>query len=188
MKAWFLYGLVILQLLWGLFLWALSLVGLAPSYVNTYTGITSPINYTWYFLAGAVLSLIIMLASWWGWSWFDPKDKSTTKHRRMYFQIGRASAGFFLIYAALFCFIGIGVNWVSDYSTITLVRISNPGAIITPLLLEYFIVWMVSLGVVILFTTYIVYWSVYLFFFGNDTGINATATRVTKGINNKANK
>jgi hypothetical protein len=192
MKNWFLYGLVVLQLLWGLFLWVLSLVGIAPGFVNSYTGITDPVNYTWYSIAGAGLALIITFAAWW-YSGIRPEEKkkedfekTKIRHQRRYFQIARASAGFFLIYAALFGFIGVGVNWVSNYSTITLVRPTN--AVPSALSMEYFIVWMASLALYIAFTTYIVYWSIYIFFFGVETGIAYTATKVTSGIGSKASK
>lgn len=194
MKNWFLYGLVVLQLLWGLFLWVLSLVGIAPGFVNSYTGIMDPVNYTWYSIAGAGLALIITFAAWW-YSGVAPKEDQSEnykitelRHQRRYFQISRASAGFFLIYAALFGFIGVGVNWVSNYSTITLVRPTNAVYVPSALSMEYFIVWMASLALYIAFTTYIVYWSIYLFLFGVETGIKYTATKVTRGIGNKASK
>lgn len=191
MHPWFLYLLVVLQLSWGLFLWVLSFVGLAPGFVDTYTGITSPLNYTWYSLAGAAFALVVSLIAAWGW-WWSPyhsasdKSKSFT-HARMHFQIARASFAFFLLYGALFGFLGSGVSWVSNYSNITLTRLSV-APVVNWTLVEYYSTWMSILSAYIFATTVVVFWSIYIFFFGHDTGIVATATAVTKGIGAKSGK
>lgn len=173
-------------------MWILSFVGLAPGIVNEYTGITSPINYTWYSLSGTALALVVALAALWGW-WWSPhwsaksgadKEKAL-KHARMYFQIARASFGFFLIYGGLFGFLGSGVNWVSNYSTITLFR-PSAAPVVSWLLVEYYSTWMSILSLYIALTTVVVFWSIYIFFFGTDTGISATAKESTKGIGAKA--
>lgn len=188
--AWFTYFLLGLQIAFGLFLWVTSFVGLAPGYINEYTGALSPVNYTWYALAGWCYAFLVGLFAFVMYRWAK-YDEQKLSEARAYFQIFRAHLGYFLIYALLF-WLGYGINYTRQsaafppaYTSITLIRPSSVLGSASPLLVEYFSNWMAILALYIAVTTYIVYWTTYMVFNGEDTGVWKKDT-VTRGIGAKS--
>ena len=188
--SYFTYFLLGLQIAFGLFLWVISFVGLAPGYINEYTGVWSPVNYTWYALAGWCYAFLVGLFAFVMYRWTKEGDN---KHfgSRAYFQIFRAHLGYFLIYALLF-WLGYGINYTRQssafpeaYTSITLIRPSSVLTLASPLLIEYFSNWMSILALYIAVTTYIVYWTTYMFFNGENTGM-WRKDEVTRGIGAKS--
>jgi hypothetical protein len=187
------YVLLGLQIAFGLFLWVVSFIGLAPGYINEYTGIMSPLNYTWYALAGWIYAFLVGLFAFvmYWWTWDAKADSEALASIRAYYQIFRAHVGYFLIYALLF-WLGYGVNYTRQsagsypaYTSIVLIRPSSSVNLASPLLIEYFSNWMSILALYIAVTTYIVYWTTYMVLYGQDSGIWRKDAAV-KGIGAKS--